>query len=309
VAEARPLPRRARLGHGTRGLQRGRRRVDVLPARPRAVTRLPLERGRARRHLRREPAPLLRARVLERPRPHPQGADLRSRRPRGEPRRGRQGVLVVPRLDPDPLVPALALRLPAGGVPVRRAARGERAPRPRRAGVRAARHRRLRRRPLLGDRGRLREGVARRRARAPRGAEPRAGAGDAPRPAAPLVPQHVVVGARRPQARAVPRGRPDRRAPPAARHALPRGGRRARGALLRERVERAAPLGHRRAAVSEGRDRRPRRPRRADRQPGAHRHEGGLPLRARGRAGRERDRRAPPRGRAEGDRRRLPRVD
>ena len=47
--------------------------------------------------------------------------------PRGQPRRGRQGVLVVPRLDADALVDALALHVPAGRVPVRAARRRERA--------------------------------------------------------------------------------------------------------------------------------------------------------------------------------------
>ena len=46
-----PVPERARLGHGARGLQRRRHRLGVLPARPRALARLPLERGRPRRHL------------------------------------------------------------------------------------------------------------------------------------------------------------------------------------------------------------------------------------------------------------------
>ena len=47
---------------------------------------------------------LLRPRAVERRRPDPQGADVRARRPRGQPRRGRQGVLVVPRLHADALV-------------------------------------------------------------------------------------------------------------------------------------------------------------------------------------------------------------
>ena len=37
---------RAGVGHGPRGLQRRRRRVGLLPARPRALARLPVERGR-----------------------------------------------------------------------------------------------------------------------------------------------------------------------------------------------------------------------------------------------------------------------
>ena len=43
---------------------------------------------------------------------------------RGQPRRGRQGVLVVPGLHADPLVDAVALPLPAGRVPVRGSGRG-----------------------------------------------------------------------------------------------------------------------------------------------------------------------------------------
>ena len=62
-------------------------------------------------------------RALERRGPDPQGADVRPRRRRRQPRRGRQGVLVVPGLHADPLLDALALPLPAGRVPVRRAGR------------------------------------------------------------------------------------------------------------------------------------------------------------------------------------------
>ena len=58
-------------------------------------------------------------RAVERPGPDPQRAHLRPGRRRGQPRRGRQGVLVVPGLHPDPLVDEVALPLPAGRVPVR----------------------------------------------------------------------------------------------------------------------------------------------------------------------------------------------
>ena len=57
-----------------------------------------------------------------------------------------------PRLEP------LALPLSAGGLPVRGAAPGERAPRQARSGVRAAGHRSLRRRPVLDRRRALRQG-------------------------------------------------------------------------------------------------------------------------------------------------------
>ena len=43
------LPRGAGVGHGARGLQRRRRRLGLLPARPCALAGLPLERGRPRR--------------------------------------------------------------------------------------------------------------------------------------------------------------------------------------------------------------------------------------------------------------------
>ena len=78
----------------------------MLPARPRPVARVPLERGRPRRHLRRRAAAVLRAGAVERQGPDPQGAHLRADRQRGQPRRGRQGVLVVPRRRPEPRVAA-----------------------------------------------------------------------------------------------------------------------------------------------------------------------------------------------------------
>ena len=62
--------------------------------------------------LRRPTAAVPGVRVLERQRPDPQGADLRAHRPRGQPRRGRQGVLVVPRLHAD------ATRGCAGATPI-----------------------------------------------------------------------------------------------------------------------------------------------------------------------------------------------
>ena len=54
-------------------------------------------------------------------RPVPQGAGVRAGQRRGQPRRGRQGPLVAPRRGADELVVVVALPLPAGGVPLRRA--------------------------------------------------------------------------------------------------------------------------------------------------------------------------------------------
>ena len=58
-----------------------------------------------------------------------------------------------------------------------------------RVGIRAARHRRLRRRPLLRRLRRIRQGVARGPADPDHGLQPRPGGGDAARAADPVVPQ------------------------------------------------------------------------------------------------------------------------
>ena len=194
VVRVGPVPERARLGHRPGGLLGGRQRLGQLPARPRPLAGVPLERGRHGRHLRHPPRALPCARALERAGPDPQGADVRAHRAAGQPRRGRQGVLVVPRGAAEPRAAEVALPLPAGGVPVRAA----RPPRPRaaRPRARAARHRRLRRRPLLVGRRHLRQGVADRGADADRAREPRAGRGDDRRAADAVVPQHLVVGRR-----------------------------------------------------------------------------------------------------------------
>ena len=138
-----PVPERARMGNGPRGLLRGRRRLGLLPTRSRPLARVPLERGRHGRHLGHPARALPRARALERERRDPEGAHVRADRPAGEPRGGRQGVLVVPGGPAEPRAAQVALPLSAGRVPVR-AARG---PRPRAPGprARAARHGRLRR--------------------------------------------------------------------------------------------------------------------------------------------------------------------
>ena len=97
-----PVPERARLGHGARGLLGERRCLGLVPARPRPLARVPLERGRDGRHLGHPPRALSRARAVERQRPDPEGADVRAHRAAGKPRRGRQGVLVVPRRAAEP---------------------------------------------------------------------------------------------------------------------------------------------------------------------------------------------------------------
>ena len=156
------LPERARLGHGPRGLQPRRHCLGILPARSRALARLPLERGRPRRHLRPPPEDLLRARALERARPDPQGAAVRPHRQRGQPRRGREGVLLLPGQHADALLHEVPVQVSAGGVSVRLAGGREPAPRQEREEFELIDTGVFDERPLLRRRGRVREGDARR---------------------------------------------------------------------------------------------------------------------------------------------------
>ena len=84
---------------------------DVPAARARAVPGVPLGRGRTRRFLRRRAAALSGSGAVERARPDPQGAPVRSDRRGGQPRRGRQGILVVPRRRAQPRLESVALPL------------------------------------------------------------------------------------------------------------------------------------------------------------------------------------------------------
>src|SRR6266542_234127 len=77
------LPERAGLGDRARRLQRGRHCLGVLSPRPRPVPRLPLERGRLGGDQRRASDAVLRPGLVERPGPHPEGADLRPHRQPG----------------------------------------------------------------------------------------------------------------------------------------------------------------------------------------------------------------------------------
>ena len=145
-------------------------------------------------HLRRQAAAVLRAGAVERARPDPQGAAVRPDQQRGQPRRGREGVLLLRRQHADALVHEVSLQVSAAGVPVPRPGRDEPEAIARGARVRAARHRRLRRRPLLRRVRRVREGGPGGRAGPHHRPQPRAGGGAASRAADAVVPQHVVVG-------------------------------------------------------------------------------------------------------------------
>ena len=258
--------------------------------------RLPLERRRPRRHLRSRPAHVLRASVLERPRPVPQGAHLRPLRSRGESRRGREGVLVVPRRDADRVVAAVALSLSARRVPLCTAARGERAARE--AGPRV----RARPTPASSSGTAIGRSTAEYAKASPRDVCLRIRVRNAGPETAEL---HVLptlwfrnrwsweVGAARPGIRADTGEQAGALAEEEelGRWRLERGLRPRRpsaaAAVLRERDQRGAALRRARAdAVPEGRHQRPRRRRRCHRQPGAARHEDGVLVSPRDRAGR-----------------------
>ena len=191
---------------------------------------------------------------------------------------------MVPRLDADPLVDALALHVSAGRVPVRATAstRTDRALEAR-PGVRAARHRDLRRRTATG---RSRRTTPRRRRTTCCFASRVRNAG--PEPASIDVLPTLWFrntwswGDGHPEAvdRDSAEGRlavaQHRGARCAASCSVER--RRPHAAVLRQRDERRANLRRRRvAAVPEGRHQRPRRRGRGDREPRADRHQGGLP--------------------------------
>src|SRR5207247_1360992 len=196
------LPRRAPVGHGARRLQPPRPGLALLPPRPRALARLPVGRGRARWDHRQPRPALLRPGPLERSRPPPEGAAVRADRKRGQPRRGREGVLLLSRLDTDALLHEVPVQVPAGGVSVLEARRGEPAAGPARARVRADGHGRLRGGPLLRRAGRVREGGARRPPDPDHRDESRPRGRRAAPPAAGVASQHLVLGCPSPPGRA-----------------------------------------------------------------------------------------------------------
>ncbi len=208
VEEVGAVPERAAVGHRPRGLQPRRERVGLLLARPVPLEGLPLGRGRPRRDQRRQAAALLRARPLEREGPDPEGADVRPDEQRGEPRRGREGVLLLRRLHADALVHEVPLQVPAGRVPVPGPHRDEPGPVAEGVRVRAPRHGRLRGRPVLGRLRRVRQGRPRGRPRPGDGPQPGARGGADPPPPDALVPEHLDLG-RRHEARDPGRGRDD----------------------------------------------------------------------------------------------------
>ena len=149
------------MGHGARGLQRRRQRLGLLQPRSGPLARLSLGRGRPGRHLRRPAAALLRAGPVEWQGPDPQGTPVRADQQRKQSRRGRQGVLLLPRQHADPFVHEVPLQVSAGGLSVRQPRRDQPPPRPERIRVRTARYGRVRSGSLLRRVRGVRQGVPR----------------------------------------------------------------------------------------------------------------------------------------------------
>ena len=132
--------------------------------------------------------------LVERARPDPERAPVRPHQQRGEPRRGRQGVLLLPRQHADPLVHEVSLQVPAAGVSLPGPDRDQPGTIAGRVRVRAARYRRLRRRPVFRRVRGVREGRPGRHPRPHHRAQSRARSGPASCPADAVVPQHLVLG-------------------------------------------------------------------------------------------------------------------
>ena len=230
---------------------------------------------------RRPAAALPRAGAVERPRPDPEGAPLRPDQRRGQPRRGREGALLLPRRHADALVPEDALQVSAARVPLR-------ASWSRRTAAAARREPEF---ELLDtgvfDDDRYFDVFVEYAKAAPddmlmrvtvhnRGPGSRAAAPAA----AALVPQHLVLEARQRRSRRCDvdeRGAIEADASGrSARIVLLRRRRTPRAAVLRQRDQRRAAVRHaRRARLLQGRLPRVRRRRRRDAvNPAADRHEG-----------------------------------
>jgi hypothetical protein len=235
------------MGNGARRLQRRRRRLELLLARSGPLPRLSLGRRRHRGHFGRSAAALLRARPLERQGPDSQGTAVRPDQQRKQPRRGRQGVLLLPRQHADAFVHEVPLQVSAGGVSVCEARRYEPRPQPQRVRVRTARHRRVRRRPLLRRVRRICQSVPGRHARRDQRVQSRPRRSGDLRFTDALVSQSMVVADERGKAVAGASAKfdqaADNRSPRRqAGHALSLHRRRRRNAVYRERNQHAANL-------------------------------------------------------------------
>ena len=119
------LSLRAAMGNGARGLFGLGELLGLLPPRSCAQPRVSLGRGRPAGHHRSAVPALLCVGALERQRPDLERAALRPDGLRGQPRRGREGMLLLPRFDADAFLHEGALQIPSGGISVRAARRGK----------------------------------------------------------------------------------------------------------------------------------------------------------------------------------------
>ena len=230
------------MGHGARGLQRRRRPLELPYPRSRPQPRLSLGRGRHRRVLRRQAAAVHGRCAMERQGPDPEGADVRPEQPPGQPRRGRQGALLLSRCGADLQLRPHALQVSSGGVSLRPADPRECAARPAAARVRDHRDWPLRRRSLLRRRHRVCQGRRRGHSTAAHRQQSRPRSRGDPRVAAGLVPQHLELGRRLPKAVAQARRGPRRARARHARRLCPAVRPAGRDQVLRERDQHPAAV-------------------------------------------------------------------
>ncbi len=182
---------------------------ELFHPRPGALARVSLGRGRLRGVLRRQAAPLLRPRAVERPRSDPQGTAVRAHE-----RGGNHGEDVKEYyfyLDSTPTHSYMKwlYKYPQGAYPYADLIDTNRRAIPHGLRVRAAGHRRVRGGPVLRRVRGIREAGSRRRADPDHRGEPRPGRRDAARAADSVVSKHVdvVAGDGRSRSCAKPRRR------------------------------------------------------------------------------------------------------
>ena len=196
------------MGHGPRGLQRGRQRLGLLHPRPVALAGLPLGRGRARRASRDDKQRLCFALALWNER-DPILKERLFGLTNSEGNHGEDVKEYYFYVDSTPTHSYMKYlyKYPQREFPYRRPGRDEPAAVAGGVRVRAARHRRLRRRPLLRRVRGVRQGGPGRHPDPHHRPQPRAGSGPASPAADAVVPQHLVVGRGRSQSRRCARRR------------------------------------------------------------------------------------------------------
>jgi len=182
------------MGHRARRLFARRLLLDRLLARTGRQPGVSLGRRRPAGNHRPSVPALFRPGDAQRTGPDPQGTALRSDRPGGKSRRGRQGMLLPPRFHAHAFLHAVPLQVSPSTFSLRTTHRREPSSRPRRTRVRASRHGRAGRAPLFRRGGRVRQAHAQRPVDPPDDRQPRPPGVYAGPVAHALVPQHVDLG-------------------------------------------------------------------------------------------------------------------